>query len=90
MFLVVAENQKLFSSLPYSAKDQVCRSWEGAQPGREPSWPVEIFRTIDTMIGLRMEVGRGGEGFLFFLISMGPNPLLSGSSNFSGNMGFFW
>jgi len=27
----------------------VCRSWEGAQPDREPSWSMEIFHTIDVL-----------------------------------------
>jgi len=36
MFLVIVEKSRTFSSLPYSAKEQVDRSWEGAQPG---SWP---------------------------------------------------
>jgi len=36
MFLVVAKKSRTFSSLSYSAHEQVCRSWEGAQPGREP------------------------------------------------------
>jgi len=36
VFLDVAEKSRTFSSFPYSANEQVCRSWEGAQPGREP------------------------------------------------------
>jgi len=36
MFLVAAEKSRTFSSLTYSANEQVCRSWEGAQPGSQP------------------------------------------------------
>ena len=35
MFSVVAMKSRTFSSLPYSGNEQVCRSWEGAQPGRQ-------------------------------------------------------
>ena len=34
MFSVVANKPRTLSSLPYSGNEQVCRSWEGAQPGR--------------------------------------------------------
>jgi len=30
MILVGAKKSRAFSSLPYSASEQVCRSWEGA------------------------------------------------------------
>jgi len=33
MVLVVAEKSRTFSSVPCSADEQVCRSWEGALPG---------------------------------------------------------
>ena len=33
ILLVVAKKSGTFSSLPCSANEQVCRSWEGAQPG---------------------------------------------------------
>jgi len=33
MFSVVAKKSKTCSSLPYSANEQVCRSWKGTQPG---------------------------------------------------------
>ena len=36
MFLVVAMKSRSFSSFSYFADEQGCRSWEGAQPGREP------------------------------------------------------
>ena len=35
MFLIVAEKSRTFSHLPYSASEQACRSWEGAQPGKQ-------------------------------------------------------
>jgi len=46
-FQLLLWNQGLLSSLPYSALEQVCRSWEGEQTDRKPSWPMEIFHTID-------------------------------------------
>jgi len=36
MFSVVAIKSRAFSTFSYSADEQVCRSWEGAQPGRQP------------------------------------------------------
>jgi len=36
MVLVVSKKSRTFSSLPYSANEQVRRSWEGAQPGSQP------------------------------------------------------
>ena len=36
MFSAVAVKSKTFSSFPCSANEQVCRSWEGAQPGTQP------------------------------------------------------
>jgi len=35
MFSVVAMKSRTFSSLPYSADEQLCRSWEGAEPGSQ-------------------------------------------------------
>jgi len=34
MFLVVAKKSMAFFSFPCLANEQVCRSWEEAQPGR--------------------------------------------------------
>ena len=34
MFLVIAMQSRTFFSFPCSADEQVCRSWEGAQPDR--------------------------------------------------------
>jgi len=36
MFLVVAKKSRTFFGFPYSANEQVCRSWEGARPGSQP------------------------------------------------------
>ena len=33
---LLLRNRGLFSRLPYSANEQVCRSWERAQPGSQP------------------------------------------------------
>jgi len=32
MFLVVAMKSRIYSCFSYSTNEQVCRSWEGAQP----------------------------------------------------------
>jgi len=36
MFSVDTMKSRTFSSLPYSAEEQVCRSWEGTKPGSQP------------------------------------------------------
>jgi len=50
VFLVVAKKSKTFISFLCSGDEQAYRTREGAQPDREPSWPVEIFHTIDIML----------------------------------------
>jgi len=52
VFSIVAMKSRTFPSFSYPANEQVCRSWEGAWPDREPSWPVEIFQMIDIMLNL--------------------------------------
>jgi len=52
MLSVVAMKSRTFSSFPYSTDEQACRSWEGAQPDRQPSWPEEIFRAVDVRLSL--------------------------------------
>jgi len=34
--LIVAKKSRTFSGFPYSATEQVCRSWEGAEPDSPP------------------------------------------------------
>jgi len=50
---------RTFSSLPYSSNKQMGRSWEGAQPDCQSSWPKEIFHTTDIMTVLLIGVGWG-------------------------------
>jgi len=50
VFLAVATKSMTFFGFPCSADEQVCRSWEGAQPGSSPRWAMEIFHTIDIML----------------------------------------
>ena len=52
LFSDVAMKSRTFPSFSYPANEQVCRSWEGAWPAREPSWPVEIFHTMDIVLSL--------------------------------------
>jgi len=61
MFSVAAVESRTFYSLLCLANEQVCRSWEGAQPDREPSWPMEIFHTINVVLCLWMELAGGWE-----------------------------
>ena len=64
MFSVADMKSRTSSSFPSSDHEQVCRSWEGAQPG--PSWPTETFRTIGIMLSLRMEVGWWAGNYISF------------------------
>jgi len=63
-----------------------------ARAGREhsqaasPGWPTEVFHTM----GIIYEWGLAEGQNLLFLVSMGSNPLLSRSLNFSQELGFFW
>ena len=66
MVLVIAVKSRTFSSFPYSANEQACRSWQGAQPGRSPNRPMEISHTMDVMPSLWMGVEQGAGIFLFF------------------------
>ena len=87
MFSVVAKKSRTFSSFSYSAYEQACRSWEGAQADR-PSWPMETFHTMDAVLNLWIEVGQGlGISALFLSVSL--YPLLSRSLNFCGSLVFF-
>ena len=52
MFSVLAMKSRTFSSFSCSAGEQMSRSWEGAQPGREPGWPVGIFRAMGGTLSL--------------------------------------
>jgi len=65
MFSVVAMKSRTSSSFSYSANEQVCRRWEGAQPERQPSWPVEIFYTTDVMLSLWGGLAAGQEDISF-------------------------
>jgi len=64
MLADVARKSSTFSSFSHSADDQVCGSWEGARPDRQPGCPAEIFHTVDVMLGLGM-AGWGAGIFVF-------------------------
>jgi len=90
MFLVVAMKSRTFPSFSYSADEQGCRSWEGAQPGREPKVASGNIPYHGHFAQLRNGRWPGGQGVFFaLLVSMSLNPLLSGSMNFSGNFAKF-
>jgi len=50
MFSVVAVKSRAFFSFPCSADEQVCRSWEGAEPESQPKLASGTFYTIDVML----------------------------------------
>jgi len=83
MFSVVAEKSGTFSSLPYSADEQVCRSWEGAQPGSQPNIATGNIpyhrHHVQFMNGVWLE---GRNPFLVLLFSRSSNLLFSQSSVF--------
>jgi len=81
MFLVV-KKPRTFSSLPCSSNEQVCRSWEGAQPGSLPKLDNGNIPYQDFVLSLSVRVGQG-TGCFFFSVSS--NLLLSGSLVFFGN-----
>jgi len=52
MFSVIARKSRAFPSISCSANERVCRSCEGAQTDRQPSWAMETLRTMDVMLSL--------------------------------------
>ena len=55
-----------------------------------PGWPMEIFRSMDIILGLWIRVGLGGRKQWALLLSWISNPLFSGSLNlFSKSWVFF-
>jgi len=76
-----------FSSLSYSAHEQVCRSWEGAQPASQPklaSGNIPYHRRHAQFINEGWPDGRNALFFLFFM-----NPFFARSLNFSGSLVLF-
>ena len=72
MFSVVTKTSRAFSSLPCPADEEEGSSWEGAEPGREPRWPVEIFHTMGVALGLGVWAGRGAGIFSFPEFQLSP------------------
>ena len=84
MFSVVAKKSRTFSSLPCSAIEQVCRSWEGAEPGSQP----KLANGNIPYHGYHAQFTNGhwpGGTNLPFLF-LGVWILSSGSLNFLGNL----
>jgi len=81
LFSVVAKKSRTFSGLPCSANEQVCRSWEGAQPGSQPELPngnIPYHRRQAQFVNGGLPGGRNPSSFFFFFPDF-----LGGSSNFS-------
>jgi len=88
MFSVISKKSKTSSSLPCSANEQVCRSWEGAQPDSQPKL---VSRNILSRSHYALFTNRGwlrGRD-LSLLVSMSSNTLLAGVQTFSGAWSFF-
>jgi len=63
MFLAVAKKSRTF---PVSHVQLMSRcAGAGKEHRQSPSWPTEIFHTIDGILSLKMEVGQE-VGTLFF------------------------
>jgi len=87
MFSVVPMKSRTFSGFSHSANEQVGRSWEGAQPGRQPTLADGSMPYCKC--DARFRNGDGPEGRnLSCLFSGSSNPLLSGCLNFSGSLIF--
>jgi len=87
MFSVIAKESRTFSSLPYPASEQVCRIWEGAQPGSQPmrdNGNIPYQRRHAQFMD-----GGWQECSVFFLFAFSPNTLWSRSLNFSGSSVIF-
>ena len=85
MFLVVAVNQGLVSSLPYSATEQLFRSWEGAQPGSQPKLASGNIPNHSHHAQFMNGGWLGGSRLLAFQFSASVNPAFSGNSAFFRN-----
>jgi len=57
-FLVVAKKSRTFSSFLVQLMSRCAVAGREHSQAANPSWPMEIFHTIDTMLNLRMGVGR--------------------------------
>jgi len=84
IFLVVAMKSRTFSSFSCSANEQVCWSWgERSQTGSQAGqWKYSIPQASRSAYEWGLAVGQKS----FFLASVGSNPLLFGSSNFSRSL----
>jgi len=82
MVFIVAVKSRTFSSLPYSADEQVCRSWEGVEPGSQPKLANENIPYHRHHAQFMNGGWPGGRKLSALLISVSLNPLLSGSSIF--------
>ena len=67
MFLVVAMKSRTFSSFSYSANEQVCRSWEGAQTDSQASqWKYSILQMSCSVYEWGLAGGKETTGFSDF------------------------
>jgi len=87
MVLVIAMKLRATSSFPCSAKERVCRSWEGAQPGSSPKLDN---RNVPYHRHRAQFMNGGWPGILLFLgvplFSRSSTLFFSISSNFFGRL----
>jgi len=88
IFLAVAGKSRTFSSFSYSANEQVCRSWEAAQPASQPKLASGIIPYHRRHAPFINGGWLGGQEFAL-LFSVSSNPLWSSSLNFSRHLVFF-
>jgi len=84
--LVVPKKSRTFSSLPCSADEQVCQSWEGAEPDSETKLAngKSLYQRCHAQV---VKAGfAGGRDPVFFQILLS---LSCGGSNFSGRLVIF-
>ena len=82
-FSGVAMKSRTFSSFSHLANEQVCRSWEGPQPGRQHKLANRNIPYHGWHAQCRNGGLQGGRECSLFLFSVGSNPFLSRSLNFS-------
>jgi len=89
MFSVVAMKSRTFSSFSYSANEQVCRSWEGA----EPDSPPKLANGIIPYHRSHAQFIKGsspGDKNLFFLLLVSLSHFHGFQSSLSWEFELFW
>ena len=86
MFSVAAKKSRTFHSFSYPANEQVCRSWEGAQPGSQPKLASGNIPYCRDHAQFMNGVWSEGRKLSARLLSGSSNLLVSRSSSFFWNL----